>query len=795
MNVLLLKEPRDGESAPDPYIKELAERGHKATLIPVLSFKFVSLNTLSDKIFQPEKHGGLIFTSPRAVEAVRKCVEERRQEWESSVRDKWNSKSVYVVGKATAALVQTLGLNPLGDDTGTADVLSKLIIEREDKNIPPLFFPCGSIKREVLPTALKDNGVPLETLTVYQTAEHPDLEKNLKNYFSEQGVPASVAFFSPSGVKFCLELVQRLSGEQIAQIKFAAIGPTTEEAMRAEEKVKSNSYDVRQENCELYKQILMIENDIAQKKRAIAELPKLKYVERAVLQRREVLKEECAKLDKKSELVRDLRAENAKREDEIKNVHEENEAVQSRYEDLYVEVYGGEMLEMTKRRQTAELEEIQKRKNSAESELKLHEKPPTNILMIENKIAQKKRAIAELPKLKYVERAVLQRREVLKKECAKLDEKSALVCDLRAENAKREVEIKNVHEENEAVQSRYEDLAENAKREVEIKNVHEENEAVQSRYEDLYVEVYDAEMLQMTKRRQTAELEEIQKRKNSAESELKLHEQAQTKCTQKTRHLTRLKIKTELPQDELRRKADQMRREIDVLRESFVETQKRYSDSAEDNLEELKSQKPQHNFEELYVQLTAARDEKREDVEQLQSEISDTIRKLAQESCWQKKCEAIKILMIENEIAQKKHAIAELPKLKYVERAVLQRRELLKKECAKLDEKSALVCDLRAENAKREVEIKNVHEENEAVQSRYEDLYVEVYGGEMLQMTKKRQTAELEEIQKRKNSAESELKLHEKPPTKCTQKTRHLSRVKEFLQLLEARATFAVSVC
>lgn len=77
----------------------------------MLSFKFVSLNTLSDKVksivsalnwfhisvscnslfgnvflfqlFQPEKHGGLIFTSPRAVEAVRMCLEaEERQEGE-----------------------------------------------------------------------------------------------------------------------------------------------------------------------------------------------------------------------------------------------------------------------------------------------------------------------------------------------------------------------------------------------------------------------------------------------------------------------------------------------------------------------------------------------------------------------------------------------------------------------------------------------------------------------------------------------------------------------------------------
>ncbi|XP_041749146.2 uroporphyrinogen-III synthase [Coregonus clupeaformis] len=236
MHVLLLKEPREGGSGPDPYIKALASHGHKATLIPVLSFTFVSLNTLSDKVFQPEQHGGMVFTSPRAVEAVRMCLEddERREEWNRDMKDKWNAKSIYVVGKATAAAVENLGLVPLGEDTGTADVLSSLIIEREDTNILPLLFPCGSIKREVLPTALRENGVPLETLMVYQTAQHPDLEKNLKNHFTEQGVPASIAFFSPSGVKFCLETVRRLSGEQLNQIKFAAIGPTTADAMTAE---------------------------------------------------------------------------------------------------------------------------------------------------------------------------------------------------------------------------------------------------------------------------------------------------------------------------------------------------------------------------------------------------------------------------------------------------------------------------------------------------------------------------------------------------------------------------------
>lgn len=236
MRVLLLKEPREADPGPDPYARELASRGCEATSIPALSFKFVSLNSLSDKLFQPDKHGGLVFTSPRAVGAVRMCLEAegRREEWSGLIKDKWNAKSIYVVGKATAALVRDLGLNPLGEDTGTADALSRLILEREDTNILPLFFPCGSIKREVLPTALREHGVPLETLTVYQTAQHPDLEKKLTSYFTEQGTPASIAFFSPSGVKFCLETVRRLSAERLTRIKFAAIGPTTAEAMTVE---------------------------------------------------------------------------------------------------------------------------------------------------------------------------------------------------------------------------------------------------------------------------------------------------------------------------------------------------------------------------------------------------------------------------------------------------------------------------------------------------------------------------------------------------------------------------------
>nr|XP_014435560.1 uroporphyrinogen-III synthase isoform X2 [Pelodiscus sinensis] len=203
MKVLLLKEPKDRDSGPDPYIQELGLYGFEATLIPVLSFEFVSLQSFFEKLSHPDCYGGLIFTSPRAVEAAKLCLGEnsKNETWRNSFKEKWNTKSTYVVGKATASLVEEIGLIPQGEKSGNAEKLARYICAREAPNSSPLLFPCGSLKREVLPTILKEKDISLECLTVYQTAQHPSLQESLKNYFSEQ---------------------------------FAAIGPTTAEAIEVE---------------------------------------------------------------------------------------------------------------------------------------------------------------------------------------------------------------------------------------------------------------------------------------------------------------------------------------------------------------------------------------------------------------------------------------------------------------------------------------------------------------------------------------------------------------------------------
>ncbi|XP_020034941.1 uroporphyrinogen-III synthase isoform X3 [Castor canadensis] len=129
MKVLLLKDAKEDNCGQDPYIRELAVYGLEATLIPVLSFEFLSLPSFSEKLSHPEGYGGLIFTSPRSVEALELCLEKdsKTEVWEKSLKEKWNAKSVYVVGNATASLVSKIGLDAEGESSGNAEKLAEYI--------------------------------------------------------------------------------------------------------------------------------------------------------------------------------------------------------------------------------------------------------------------------------------------------------------------------------------------------------------------------------------------------------------------------------------------------------------------------------------------------------------------------------------------------------------------------------------------------------------------------------------------------------------------------------------------
>ncbi len=181
----------------------------------VLEFDFVHREALRDALEQPNSYDGLIFTSPRAVEAVGDAMP-----WLPSENVRWHDKSVFAIGSATADALRAIGFDSRGEESGSAEALADFIASRSFDR--PLLFLCGDRRREVLPTRLRASGIEVEELCVYESRSRSPLE------WPADRKPEWVVFFSPSGY----EAVSEISSELLRHVRIAAIGPVTAETLR-----------------------------------------------------------------------------------------------------------------------------------------------------------------------------------------------------------------------------------------------------------------------------------------------------------------------------------------------------------------------------------------------------------------------------------------------------------------------------------------------------------------------------------------------------------------------------------
>lgn len=94
----------------------------------------------------------------------------------------------------------------------------------------PLLFPCGNLKGDELSNKLSSKGVSVVAVTVYQTRVHEQLEQRLHEIIlHNSGFPEIVVYFSPSGLKFTIPVLEKME-VPLHQLKLVAIGPTTEAA-------------------------------------------------------------------------------------------------------------------------------------------------------------------------------------------------------------------------------------------------------------------------------------------------------------------------------------------------------------------------------------------------------------------------------------------------------------------------------------------------------------------------------------------------------------------------------------
>ncbi|ESN92691.1 hypothetical protein HELRODRAFT_164780 [Helobdella robusta] len=211
VRILLLKSfNSDVGPMDDRYVKELRSSNFIVDCIPALEFEFMNDDKLIKVLRCPDMYADLIVTSPRSCEAISNLIAQNNLSLETA---------------------QSLGLSVVGEQAGSADALSDIIINDylENINSKPLLFLGAEEKLDILPNKLNSKAVHFIELAVYRSRKHSMLDVNLCNYLAKPLLPDYVVFFSPSIVRYSADV---LKGSRLVEhSRIIAIGASTHKEM------------------------------------------------------------------------------------------------------------------------------------------------------------------------------------------------------------------------------------------------------------------------------------------------------------------------------------------------------------------------------------------------------------------------------------------------------------------------------------------------------------------------------------------------------------------------------------
>ncbi|KAH8387946.1 hypothetical protein KR093_010407 [Drosophila rubida] len=212
----------------DVYAETLLGHNLQPVFVPTLSFGFKQLDQLRAKLLTPDKYAGIIFTSPRCVEAVAEALQL------ADLPAGWTLLHNYAVGEVThnLALSTLQQLFTHGKQTGNARNLGDFIVDTFDGSRQlPLLLPCSNLATDTLLSKLLENGFCVDACEVYETKCNPQLAECMERALQAENIEF-LAFFSPSGVK-CAHDYFKAHNVALEQWKLVAIGPSTRRALEA----------------------------------------------------------------------------------------------------------------------------------------------------------------------------------------------------------------------------------------------------------------------------------------------------------------------------------------------------------------------------------------------------------------------------------------------------------------------------------------------------------------------------------------------------------------------------------
>lgn len=226
MNVILFKSESEGS---DKFVEILEENNFNVNSIPSIDFIYKNFDVLLSKLKNSDKYEGVIFTSPRSINATYQAVKGEKDD----VLKLWSDKKNYTIGDASHnLLLNLLNLNSNGKESGNAQNLSPIIINDYKKNnlTRAFLFPCGNQKQDILGENLRANNIQLEPVEVYETISHPNLEYAIEEIKQDNDINF-IVYFSPTGVKYSLPFIKK-HGVDLTHVKFIAIGPSTQKCLQ-----------------------------------------------------------------------------------------------------------------------------------------------------------------------------------------------------------------------------------------------------------------------------------------------------------------------------------------------------------------------------------------------------------------------------------------------------------------------------------------------------------------------------------------------------------------------------------
>ncbi|PHR25195.1 MAG: uroporphyrinogen-III C-methyltransferase [Desulfotalea sp.] len=189
-------------------------------IVPVESY-----DAFDEELERLKEYHWILFTSLNSVKYFFKRLYEKGMD----ARD-LNGPDIAVVGKSTADLLLTYGLNAdLIPSTFTGEGLAESLLDQgvEGRNI---FIPRAKQAREILPETLRGAGAQVTVTPVYQNCPVEGDKATIRAEFTDHKVDM-ITFTSSSTVRNFLTLLDAENQEELQQllqgVKIAAIGPIT----------------------------------------------------------------------------------------------------------------------------------------------------------------------------------------------------------------------------------------------------------------------------------------------------------------------------------------------------------------------------------------------------------------------------------------------------------------------------------------------------------------------------------------------------------------------------------------